>query len=92
MIVFALGWLVLALLVTTWHRRLQGRNLALVAFIFLLGQAILGGMTVLNRLHPLIVALHQGMALVFFGSIMALAVQGYLTADTGTKTAPASRG
>lgn len=92
MIVFVMGWLVVALLAITWRRRLPGRYLATVAFIFLLGQAILGGMTVLNRLHPLIVALHQGMALVFFGSVVALAVQEFRLADTQSQTAPASRG
>ncbi|NOZ28907.1 MAG: hypothetical protein GXP39_12765 [Chloroflexi bacterium] len=67
--------LVSSILILTWRYRVRERFWALLAFLLLLGQAILGGLTVLMRLHPVVVALHQGMALVFFGSLVVIAAR-----------------
>lgn len=93
MIVFVLSCFVVGILFITWRRRMRERYLATVAFVFLLAQAVLGGLTVLIKLHPAVVALHQGMALVFFGSVVALTLQGYqMPSSSQQTTAAASRG
>ncbi len=74
MVVAGIAVLVLSLLVLTWRHRARARYWALLSFVLLLAQAGLGGLTVLLRLPPLVVAVHQGMALVFFGSLVVLTV------------------
>ncbi len=74
MVVVVIGLMVLGLLALTWLHRTRARYWALIASVLLLIQAVLGGLTVILQLRPVVVAIHQGMALVFFGSLVVLAV------------------
>jgi len=75
LIVLILTLVVVAIVVLAWRYRVRERFLALLALVLLLAQAVLGGVTVMVRLHPLVVALHQGMALVFFAALVTLTVR-----------------
>ncbi len=75
LIVLILTLVVVAIVVLAWRHRLRERFLALLALVLLLAQVVLGGVTVMVRLHPLVVALHQGMALIFFATIVTLTVR-----------------
>lgn len=89
LLVSLVGLLVLGLALAAWRYRLRERRLALLAFGVLLAQAGLGGAAVLLRLPPFIVAAHQGLALIFFGTLVALTVAAFR--PTGGESAQAGR-
>lgn len=76
-IVFCLSLLVAGAATMVWWKRLQERWLALLTVVMLVVQAVMGGLTVLLKTHPVIVALHQGMAFVFFACLVTLTVRIY---------------
>ncbi|GIV95968.1 MAG: hypothetical protein KatS3mg057_0625 [Herpetosiphonaceae bacterium] len=82
MLVLFLSLIIVAILVQCWWQRRPERWVATGVFVLLIVQAVLGGITVLIRLDPWVVAIHQGMALVFFGSLVVLTV---LTLQSGDR-------
>ncbi|MBI4786485.1 MAG: COX15/CtaA family protein [Chloroflexi bacterium] len=66
LIVLGVTLCVAAVGLLTWRKRLPARFNALQSLVLLVTQAVLGGITVIVRLNPAIVALHQGLALIFF--------------------------
>ncbi|HET7771819.1 MAG TPA: COX15/CtaA family protein [Chloroflexota bacterium] len=58
-----------------WWKRLPDRWLSLAAVSMLLVQAVMGGLTVILKTNPIIVAIHQGMAFVFFAFVVWLTVR-----------------
>ena len=85
LIVLSVSLCVAAITFLTWRNRLPARFNALLSLVLLVTQAVLGGITVIVRLNPVIVALHQGLALIFFGSLVALAL------GLGRSTSPSMR-
>ena len=74
LVVLLLSLAILGIVILTWRRRLPQRWLALLVFVMLIVQAVLGGLTVLIRLDVLVVALHQTFAQMFFGTLVTLTV------------------
>ncbi len=74
LVVLLVSFLVLGITFVAWRQRLPERFLALLALSLLIAQAVLGGVTVLARLDPVVVAIHQGLAMIFFGALAALSV------------------
>lgn len=66
--------LTIAILITAWRQRRPQLWIAGVAAVLLLTQASFGALTVLLRLPPAIIAIHQGVALVFFGTLVVFTV------------------
>lgn len=66
--------LLLGLIGLAWRQQCPQRRIALAAAALLVIQALLGGLTVLLRLPPVVVALHQGFAMLFFGTLVAFTV------------------
>jgi cytochrome c oxidase assembly protein subunit 15 len=77
-IVLCLSLLVAAAAVLIWRKALAERWLALLTVAMLFVQAVMGGLTVILKTHPIIVAIHQGMAFVFFACLVALTVRVFL--------------
>jgi len=74
LVVLLVNLLVLGITFVAWRQRLPERFLALLTISLLIVQAVLGGVTVLVRLDPVVVAIHQGLAMIFFGTLVALSV------------------
>lgn len=60
-----------------WWKRLPDRWLSLLTVGMLFVQAVMGGLTVILKTHPIIVAIHQGMAFVFFACVVWLTVRAF---------------
>lgn len=91
LVVLIISVIVVAVLVQSWRHRMPERYLASLVFGLLLGQAVLGGMTVLMRLDVIIVALHQAFALIYFGSLVTLTVLLFVRDDKATQRFSESR-
>jgi cytochrome c oxidase assembly protein subunit 15 len=74
-IVLCLSLLVAAAAVLIWRGGLPERWLGLCTVGMLFVQAVMGGLTVILKTHPVIVAVHQGMAFVFFACLVTLTVR-----------------
>ena len=70
--------LVLTIILNVWLFRREERpwvrNMGLVTLVLLVVQALLGGLTVLNRLPPAISVSHAGLAVAVFGLTVSLAL------------------
>ena len=74
-IVFGLSLLVASAAALVWWKRLRETWLALLTVGMLVVQAVMGGLTVILKTHPVIVAVHQGFAFIFFACVVALTVR-----------------
>jgi cytochrome c oxidase assembly protein subunit 15 len=75
LMVVLLSLIVVGVVVQCWRKRLPERWIGSAALALLLVQAVLGGLTVLIKLDPIVVASHQGMALIFFGTLVWLTLR-----------------
>lgn len=74
--------LLAALVALAWRQQRPERALIALAGVLLLVQASLGGLTVLLRLPPAVVAAHQGFAMLFFGTLVTFTVLLFRSSDT----------
>lgn len=81
LLALSVGVLLVAVVVFAWWQRRPERMVALAAVGILLLQATLGGLTVLLRLPPLVIAAHQGFAMLFFGTLVVLTVRLFQASD-----------
>ncbi len=83
--------LVLAVAVAAWRQRGAVRALGVLALGFLLATALIGGVSILRPIHPLFAAIDQGLAMLTFGTLVALAGrQGRLRPATIPRSASRS--
>ncbi|HEU5316932.1 MAG TPA: COX15/CtaA family protein [Chloroflexota bacterium] len=75
MVVGLVSLMVLAATALIWWKRMPERLLSLATVGMLLAQAVMGGLTVILKTDPIIVAVHQGMAFVFFACVVWLTVR-----------------
>lgn len=70
------GLLMAVLAASLWHteRRRAVRKLGLIAFLAVVAQAVLGGVTVHMQLPPLVSASHGALAQAFFAMVVTIAV------------------
>jgi cytochrome c oxidase assembly protein subunit 15 len=74
------GLLVLATMVFTLNSKLTSRNIkivSVVAAMLVLGQIVLGGIVIVEKLHAVLVTVHLGMGLVLFAMVLIVARHVY---------------
>jgi cytochrome c oxidase assembly protein subunit 15 len=74
------GLLVLATMGFTLHSKLTSRNvkiISVVAAVLVVGQILLGGIVIVEKLHAVLVTVHLGMGLVLFAMVLIVARHAY---------------
>jgi cytochrome c oxidase assembly protein subunit 15 len=74
------GLLVLATMAFTLQSKLTSRNvkiISVVAATLVLGQIVLGGIVIVEKLHAVLVTIHLGMGLVLFAMVLVVARHVY---------------
>jgi heme a synthase len=77
MVVGVLSLVIFAAAGIIWWRKTPERPWALLTVGLLILQAVMGGLTVILKTHPTVVALHQGLALTFMACLVTLTVKVY---------------
>ena len=73
-LVLVTALLVIAVVVSAWRHRSGVRAVGLMALGFLLATALIGGASILRPIHPLLAAVDQGLAMLTFGTLVALVI------------------
>ncbi|MBI4505071.1 MAG: COX15/CtaA family protein [Chloroflexi bacterium] len=81
LLALSVALLLVALVALAWRERRPERAIVALAGVLLLSQAALGGLTVLMRLPPAVVAAHQGFAMLFFGALVTFTVLLFRSPD-----------
>jgi cytochrome c oxidase assembly protein subunit 15 len=74
------GLLVLATMAFTLASKLTSRNVKIVSIVaaaLVLGQIVLGGIVIVEKLHAVLVTVHLGMGLVLFAMVLIVARHVY---------------
>jgi cytochrome c oxidase assembly protein subunit 15 len=74
------GLLVLATMAFTLASKLTSRNVKIVSVVaaaLVLGQIVLGGIVIVEKLHAVLVTVHLGMGLVLFAMVLIVARHVY---------------
>jgi len=74
------GILVLATMAFTLASKLTSRNVKIVSVVaaaLVLGQIVLGGIVIVEKLHAVLVTVHLGMGLVLFAMVLIVARHVY---------------
>jgi len=89
------GILVLATMAFTLASKLTSRNVkivSVVAAMLVLGQIVLGGIVIVEKLHAVLVTVHLGMGLVLFAMVLIVARHVYQLDKMGLVKAHSSAG
>ena len=74
------GLLVLATMAFTLKSKLTSRNVKIISVVatsLVLGQIVLGGIVIVEKLHAVLVTVHLGMGLVLFAMVLIVARHVY---------------